>query len=146
VSISERLKRVLVNTVLYYMNLYPREKLEEDLDSFLREVDSRVCYLLRASNYMCYSDIREQYPLEDAIRVYEEIKRKIPLKDRDKYFLLYISHYTYKPETLLVRDKVNIALIILLYGKPLGVESEKIMKEAIEEIEKILGGIIEKKR
>jgi hypothetical protein len=140
---EKRLKSVLVNVNLYAMMLYPLEKLESELNAFLKDVESVICSLLRRYNVLCYRDIREQYPVEDAIKVFNEILNKLRREKKyDLAFLLHLSHMIYKPESLTPREKIYALFYILSYAKELlGVDVSKVHEEVISEVKKIIEGV-----
>jgi hypothetical protein len=144
---EKRLKDALVSIYLYELGMYTAEKLEQELNTLISDFEDHLCNYLRERGVKCYRDIRDEYPLEDAMKVFEDQSRR--LAREKKYELLYLARLSrklYKPESLTLDDKIAVTRVLIshLLHILMNIDVVKVHAEALSEIKKIREKLHEK--
>jgi len=67
--LEEKIRDMLVNVTLYQLGLYPEDKLNEELNEFLRGAEGLLCLTLRRNGAICFRDYLREYPRFKAERL-----------------------------------------------------------------------------
>jgi hypothetical protein len=67
--LEEKIRDMLVNVTLYQLGLYPEDKLNDELNRFLKEAENLLCLALRRTGAICFRDYLREYPRFKAERL-----------------------------------------------------------------------------